>query len=222
MCFKVKYLLVFFSLIFTSLTNNAQYYGREEYTQLSGGVFGGFNFAQINGDGYKGYDKLGYTAGGTLFLPLQNVDLPFPGTIALNMEVAMTQMGAFGNVSYGTIQSQKINLNYAQIPFQIYYYRGTRKSNVGLGFAVGYLGWENIQFDQGMGYEELKTKVYNKFDFGFVFTPNIHLYKGFYLSPRYYYSLINVAKSAGLTGNAHQFNNSISLRLMYLFSKDGY
>lgn len=218
---KVKYLLLFCVFIFTETLSHAQY-RREEYTELSGGIFGGLNFSQINGDGYKGYDKMGFTGGGTIFLPLQNVDLPIPGTLALNMEVSMIQMGAVGNIAHGSILSQKIHLNYAQIPFQLYYYRGTRKSNVGLGFAVGYLGWNKIEADNGGGLQEINVDAYRKFDLGFVFTPNIHIYNGLYLSPRYYYSLINVAKTAGLTGSQYQFNNSISLRLLYLFSRDGY
>lgn len=220
MCIKVKNLILFSLLLFTSSIVEAQYRRHDDYGGLAGGIFGGMTMSQINGDGYKGYDKYAYTAGGTLFLPLQNVDLPFPGTLAMNMEVAFTQMGAYGDVPKGSVLAQKINLNYAQVPFQLFYYNGTRKSNIGMGFSFGYIGWQNIEVDKGMGFEQYDVQLYKKFDLGFVITPNIHLYKGLFLSPRYFHSLVNVAKSPGLIGNANQFNNSLSIRLMYLFPSD--
>lgn len=218
---KVKEMLLFFTLIFINIPLFSQYYRSDDYGGLAGGVYGGFSFSQINGDGYRGYDKFGYTGGGTLFLPMKNADLPFPGTLAWSLDVSFIQMGAFGNDMVGSVQGQKINLTYAQVPFQLFYYQGTRKSNIGMGFAVGYLGWQEHLVDRGFGYELQNVDMYKKFDIGFVFTPNIHLYKGLFLSPRYYYSFMNVAKYKGLIGSTHQFNNSVSLRLLYMFSGSG-
>lgn len=202
----------------TAVQSSAQYY-EEAYTSLSAGLIGGINFSQVDGDGYKGYNKINATGGGIIYLPFRNMDLPIDGTIALSMEVLYTQKGSKGNTPVLGIKSQTINLHYGEVPIQINYYRGARKSGFGVGLAIGYLGFSEETID-GVANTEFPFK---KFDLNFVMTGNIHLYKGLFVSPRFQYSMLSVRNNEGGYGRSQQFNNVFALRLMYLIgSKSGY
>lgn len=197
---------------------HAQYYN-DDYYRLTGGLVGGANISQVDGDGYKGYDKLGFTGGGVLFLPFGDMEMPLDATIALSLEVLYTQKGAIGpDVIPGTsFRSQEIRLHYAEVPVQINLYRGPRKSGFGAGFSIGYLGFSEELVDKGGGVVIKDALPFNKFDLNFVLTGNIHIWQGFYLSPRFQYSLISVRNNNGAYGGRNeQFNNVLALRLIYL------
>lgn len=192
----------------------AQYY--DEYDKLVGGLLGGFTSSQVDGDGYKGYNKLGWTGGGILYMPFSGLNLPIEGTMAISMEVLFTQKGAFGRTLSNGIYGQDISLSYAEIPIQLHYWRGARKSHIGAGFALGYLGWAQETVDLGAGDVKLNDYPFKKFDLSFIFTPSIHLYKGLFIAPRFQASLMSIRDDAGPYGRNQQFNKSLSVRLMYL------
>jgi hypothetical protein len=200
---------------------HAQEY-RQEYHELAAGLVGGATFTQVDGDGYKGYSKTGITGGGIIYLPFGQVDLPFDATIALSMEVLFTQKGAKGdgNVPNTNVYNQRTNLQYAEIPFQLNLYRGPRKSGFGMGLSIGYLASSEETVENHTGVS-LKTSLpFNKFDLNYVLTGNIHLWNGFFLSPRFQYSLLSIrsgSEDAGYGGRNSQFNNVVELRVMYLF-----
>ena len=219
---KVRKIALISVIFFSFLINNAQaqsYHANNEYNVLTAGLVAGATFMQVDGDNFKGYQKTGFTGGGILFMPFGDVDLPFDGTIALSMEVLYTQKGARGkgpiiNTYY---YDQNIKLQYGQVPIQVNVYRGARKSGFGAGFALGYLGFsEETVKEQGQT-ELKKGKPFHKFDLSFVLTGNIHLWNGFFLSPRFDYSLISIRNNNGMFGGGNeQFNNILALRLMYL------
>jgi hypothetical protein len=96
-------------------------------------------------------------------------------------------------------------------------FRGTRKSGFGLGLALGYLGFSEETIEPG----KLKEgNPFKKLDLSFVLGGNIHIYKGFFLNPRFEYSLLSVRNNNGRYGGRDtQFNNVVSLRVMYLVSR---
>lgn len=198
-----------------------QYYGNE-YGGLVGGLFGGVTVSQIHGDGFKGYDRWGYTGGGILILPVRDAGLPFPGTLAYSIGVQFTQKGAIGSDPRNGIVKQKIDLNYAEVPLMIHYYKGPRKSNIGIGLSAGYIAWEETTIDNGNGLGMQRVENhYKKFDLSFVLNPNIHIWKGIFISPRFQYSFLNIKnKNAPRVGRAEQFNDLLSLSVMYIFSGD--
>lgn len=209
--------LILFAALGTSTESTAQYYGRSDYGGLVGGLYGGIVGAQIHGDGFRGYDKWGTTGGGILILPINDVGLPFPGTLAFSIGVQFTQKGAKGSAPTFGIKEQIIRLNYAEVPLMMHYYRGPRKSNIGIGFTLGYVAWEETTIDHGMGHQ-LAENHYNKFDLSFTINPQFHLYKGFFLSPRFQYSFINIKnKKAPTVGRLEQYNDLIAVSIMYLF-----
>jgi len=194
----------------------------EEYHVPVAGLVGGGTFTQVDGDGYKGYNKVGITGGGVIFMPLGQQELPIEGTIALSMEVLFTQKGSRGRtlIPNTNIVRQDINLQYAEVPIQLNFYRGPRKSGFGAGFAVGYLASSEETVDDGSGIIIKNALPFRKFDLNFVLTGNIHVWKGFFLSPRFQYSLLSVRNNnAQYGGRNEQFNNAVAIRLMYLFNR---
>ena len=195
----------------------------DELHNLTGGLVGGINFSQVDGDGYKGYAKMGYTAGGVLFLPFGEMDMPIKdATIALSMEVLFTQKGSKGRGALTGLISQDINLQYGEVPIQINLYRGPRKSGFGAGFSIGYLASSEETIDQGNGQIIKNGLPFKKFDLNFVLTGNLHLWKGFFLSPRFQYSMLSIRdNNSKYGGRDQQFNNVVAIRLMYLFKRMG-
>ena len=225
---KVSKIALILMLLLTmgQLPLHAQYSEyHEELHNLTGGLVGGINFSQVDGDGYKGYAKLGYTGGGVLFLPFGEMDMPIPNaTIALSMEVLFTQKGSRGldPIANSSVLSQNINLQYGEVPLQLNLYRGPRKSGFGAGFAIGYLASseETITTSNSMNPVIKNGLPFRKFDLNFVLTGNLHLWNGFFLSPRFQYSMISVRNNnAQYGGRDQQFNNVVAIRLMYLFKR---
>lgn len=208
--------LILFLSVFFSQKNWAQYY-QSDLRGTVGGIYGGLVAAQIHGDGFRGYDKFGYTGGGVLIRPLEGWSLPFNGVLAASIGVQFTQKGAKGAQPNVGVLGQIIDLNYAEVPLMLHYYRGPRKSNIGLGFTLGYVAWEETQVDRGLGYQ-LVENHYNKFDLSFTLNPQIHLYKGFFLSPRLQYSFLNIKnKKAPTVGRSEQYNDIFAVSILYLF-----
>lgn len=181
----------------------------------------GANFTQVDGDGYRGYHKTGINAGGIVYLPFGDMDLPMEGTIALSMEVLYVQKGSASNgpsQAYGLL-SQNINLQYGEVPIQLNYFRGAQKSSVGAGLAIGYLGRYEELIDKGGGKIIKNGFPFRRYELSFVLTGNIRIFKGLFISPRFQYALIPIRVSTGGYGRSQQFNNVLSLRLMYLIGK---
>ena len=217
--------IVIFILSLFPFTTSAQYSEyKEELHNLTGGLVGGINFSQVDGDGYKGYAKMGYTGGGVLFLPFGDIDMPIPdATVALSMEVLFTQKGSKGRGALTGLVSQDINLQYGEVPIQLNLYRGPRKSGFGAGFSIGYLASSEETVDPGNGLPVLKDGLpFKKFDLNFVLTGNLHIWNGIFVSPRFQYSLLSVRNNnSQYGGRDQQFNNVVSIRLMYLFKRMG-
>lgn len=223
--YKVTKISLIFILIhlFFSQNTYAQYLN-EEYWQLTGGLVAGTTFMQVDGDGYKGYDKMGWTGGGILYLPLGDVNMPFDATLAFSLEVLYTQKGALGKgpiINTG-VTRQDIQLHYAEIPVQINLYRGARKSGFGMGFALGYLGYSEETITEYGNTIIKNAKPFKKLDLNYVLTFNVHLWKGFFLSPRFQYSMLSIRSNNAMYGGRNeQFNNVWAIRLMYLIKNKG-
>ncbi len=222
---KVKKIAAILVFVLSIAGFNAQAQYNDEFHVLTGGLVGGVDFTQVDGDGYKGYGKTGFTGGGVLFLPFGEMEMPIDNaTIALSMEVLFTQKGARGRGSVpGGVLNQDIKLQYGEVPIQLNLYRGTRKSGFGAGFSISYLASSEETIDFGSGTIEKNGYPFKKFDFNFVLTGNLHLWKGFFLSPRFQYSLLSVRdNNSRFGGRDQQFNNMVAIRLMYLFKRTSY
>lgn len=213
----LAFLYVF--LPFFSHAQNSKY--NPELDIFTGGIVFGGNASQVDGDSYKGYDKKGLNGGGIVYIPFGgDMGLPLPGTIALSMEVSYSNKGSKGGANNAYfLKSHLIDLHYGEVPILVNWYRGTRKSIYGMGFSFGFLGFAEEVIETGTGQKLRNEYPFKKVDFSFVLSPNIHLFKGFYLNPRFQYSMIPVRDDSGGLGRNQQFNNVWSIRLMYLFNR---
>lgn len=218
---KIKQIASILVLLLSTARLHAQY--NDEFHNLTCGLVGGVDFSQVDGDGYKGYSKVGYTGGGILMLPFGEMDMPITdATIALSLEVLFTQKGSKGAGAITGGIGQNINLQYAEVPLQLNLYRGARKSGFGAGFSIGYLASSEETIDQLNGTVIKPGYPFKKFDLNFVLTGNLHLWNGFFLSPRFQYSMLSIRDNNGRYGGRdQQFNNVVSIRLMYLFRRLG-
>ncbi len=206
------------SLCTAVLHVRAQY----DYTQAhwTGGLLAGANISQVDGDGYKGYNKLSPELGGIIYIPVPGLEFG-QGCLAWSMEVLYSGQGAsgFGSGNGSFMQSQDIRLTYAALPLQLNYWRGPRKSIYGAGLAIGYLAASEEKIVTRSG--QLYQFPFRKIDVSFVATANFHLGAGFFITPRFQYSLLSIRKKQqDLTafGREDQFNNVVGLKLMYLFN----
>lgn len=105
---------VFSFLFFFMLLSGAKVAVAQSF---NGGLIAGVTFCQVDGDKYFGYNKLGFTAGGYVNLPIAN-------HFALQMELKYTQMGAKSSIKEAelpTYGQYKLVLHYAEIPLMLRY-----------------------------------------------------------------------------------------------------
>lgn len=106
--------IVFSFLFFFMLLSGAKVAVAQSF---NGGLIAGATFCQVDGDKYFGYNKLGFTAGGYVNLPIAN-------HFALQMELKYTQMGAKSSIKEAelpTYGQYKLVLHYAEIPLMLRY-----------------------------------------------------------------------------------------------------
>lgn len=200
-----------------SAQNPSNYYEEEPKTFI-GGLIGGVNFSQVDGDSYKGYHRIGLNTGVVVYARL----LP---QLAASLEILYSQKGARSNgnqLSNGgitLITKQNIRLNYAEIPIHINYF-DKRKSHFGGGFSYSQLISSKEEItgtNKSLTYDPDKYP-FKKMDINLVLSGELHLYKGLFAGLRFQYSMLSIRDNADPEyGRAQQFNNVFALRLMYLF-----
>lgn len=197
--------------------NPRNYYVQDPKTFV-GGLVGGVNFTQVDGDSYKGFRNIGLNTGVILYAR-------FTPTIAGSIEILYSQKGAKSNgpqLSNGgitMITRQNITLNYAEVPVQINYFQDG-KSNLGGGLSYSQLisSKESIETNSSsIQYDETKYP-FKKMDLNLILGGQLHLHKGLYAGLRFQYSLLSIRNDMDpVFGNPRQFNHLFALRLMYLF-----
>ena len=186
-----------------------------------GGLIIGANFAQVDGDYFAGYHKIGLNVGGIVYAQVAK-------HVALSMEILYSQKGSKSNIPEPSLTLPNtyiikygINLNYAEIPIMINYF-DKRKSHFGVGVSYGRLvsSSETLQVDSSKAIRNIDLN--NKYPF----TPNafdllagfeLHLWKGLFLNVRFQYSLVPIRTNLPPDySRADQYNNLWVVRLMYL------
>ena len=205
----------------TALAQNPDDYYEEIPRLFYGGVIGGVNFTQVDGDNYAGYHKLGFNFGGIVYAK-------FDTHLAASIEILYSQKGSRGhfdqNTVGGIIDHYNINLNYAEVPLQLCYF-DRRRSHFGAGLSLGRLVSVRESGNiAGKAYDKFDDYPFRKMDYNFIVGGSLHLVKGLFLNGRFQYSLRPVRKGtlgvdlpAYFAGRGEQYNNMWTLRLMYLF-----
>ncbi|MBN9484288.1 MAG: hypothetical protein BGO70_12375 [Bacteroidetes bacterium 43-93] len=211
-------------VVFTSFssTSRAQSYYVENENTFFGGPVVGANFAQVDGDNYAGYHKVGMNVGGIVYAR-------FGESFAGSMEILYSQRGSRSNGAKGVvnvpgvsqINKYGIDLNYAEVPLMFHIF-DKRRSHAGFGFSYSQLvsSKETVvtdvqKFNDTATFDRYPFK---KYDVNFLIGGSLRLYKGLFLNVRFQYSLAPVRKDTYLGfARAQQFNNSWVVRIEYLF-----
>lgn len=200
-----------------SAQNPKNYYIEEPKTFV-GGLIGGLNFTQVDGDSYKGYHNIGFNTGVVVYTQL------VPG-ISASLEILFSQKGARSNgsqLSNGgitVITRQNIKLNYAEIPVQINFFDKKRNHfGAGLSYAQLINSKEEIVGNNTSIKYDPDQYPFKKMDINMILSGQVHVYKGFFAGIRFQYSMLSIRDKVDLEyGRAQQFNNVFAVRLMYLF-----
>ena len=221
---KIRKFALFIVVLFVSvgffnrLQAQSSYYV-EEQRVFYGGLVGGVNFAQVDGDNFAGYHKVGINVGGIVYAQLAE-------HVALSLEILYSQKGSKSdNAIFTNVNGQKvvianygININYAEIPVMINYF-DKRKSHFGIGLSYGQLvsGTENLTTDPVIPID-LTKYPFKKSAIDFLAGVQLHLVKGLFLNVRFQYGIIPLRTNIPPDfSRATQYNNMFVLRLMYLF-----
>jgi len=186
---------------------------------ISVGAIAGANFAQVDGDNYAGYRKVGANVGGIGHIRLYK-------HLTFSFELLYSQKGAKSDIiRYSTLDSSTyalkygIQLNYAEIPMMINYF-DKHKSHVGVGVSFSRLlnGTETLVTSPPVAIK-LEDYPFRKDNFDLVAGANLHLWKGLYFNVRFQYSLVPIRTDPppGFFRSARQYNNLWTVRMMYLF-----
>jgi len=189
-----------------------------------GGLVAGANFAQVDGDYFAGYHKIGLNVGGIVYTQLAK-------HVAVSLEILYSQKGSstkFGEFSpYNTkvfIVNYGIVANYAEIPVMINYF-DKRKSHFGIGVSYGRLVNGNETVSAKLDSVSSVITPYGntqypfkKDAFDFLAGVDLHLWKGLFLNIRFQYSLVPIRSELPppTYARADQYSNLWAVRLMYL------
>lgn len=213
----MKFCSVILLLVLTIVKSEAQdsYYINEEHRFLGMFTAGG-NLTQVDGDNFRGYYQYGLNAGAGVYTMLQQ-------NVAAGMEILYTQKGSHGNLmkESGTpgvfILKYHLQLNYAEVPVQLYYF-DRHRNHFGGGFSYARIVQATETY-LTKPQQSFTTAQYpfKKSDINFVMSGNFRLWKGLFLTGRFQYSLLSVRdKVPPGFGRNEQFNHLWTFRLMYL------
>ncbi|HMN31757.1 MAG: hypothetical protein IT215_00015 [Chitinophagaceae bacterium] len=216
------YLLLIFSICFLCTLELKAQYDEDNDRLFYGGAVVGSNFCQVDGDNFAGYHKVGLQLGAILFLKISK-------PTAISMELLYTEKGSRAGINQlprlmndqsGVLVDYKIFLKYAEVPLLINYI-DKNKNNLGLGLSFAYLGSSKELYTDGNGavYEsDAKWFPFKKYEIAGVANACAHVWKGLAVGLRMQYSLTNIRNQNNyLTGRTLQYNNLVSLRMLYVF-----
>jgi len=186
-----------------------------------GGLVAGANFAQVDGDYFAGYYKIGANVGGIVYAQLKR-------HLAMSMEILYSQKGSKSDgpqpslvVPNTAILNYGINNNYAEVPVMINYF-DKRKSHFGVGVSYSRLVNSNevLQVDSAGSIRNINLNYkypFQKNNLDFLVGVNLHLWKGLFLNVRFQYSMIPIRSNVPPDyARAFQYNNMWVVRVMYL------
>jgi hypothetical protein len=191
----------------------------EQPRLFSAGLIGGANFAQVDGDAYAGYHKVGLNVGAIGYLQIKK-------HLAVSWEILYSQKGAksdaarISGIDTVWIVRYGINANYAEIPVMINYF-DKRKSHFGLGVSYSRLvsSTETLTTQPDGNFVDLNKYPFAKNNYDFLAGVQLHFIKGLYLNIRFQYSIIPIrtVSPPNFTRAQDQYSNLWTVRLMYLF-----
>lgn len=223
--FSKKQLFTFLSLLFSLFVLNAYSQDAPDQTKLGirGGIVAGIDAAQVDGDDYAGYHKVGFNGGFYGQIPISKI-------FFASMEILYVQDGGKSPTYPGQVLAFSSQFSYAQVP-AIFHYQGKEAFNVGVGFEYGRLVSQKVFVDQ---IEQPKYPVFSnkptnyeldsagvillRRDWRVVADANYQFTKNFMVNVRFSYSLVPFGYNLGSNFiNRGLYHNVLTFRLMYVF-----
>ncbi len=194
---------------------------------IKGEAIIGMNLTQVDGDEAYGFHKVGANIGAGVMIPFGK-----RGKWDVSLEALFTQKGASQKPQYNDTLKDgqvltgeyKIKLNYAEVPVLVMF-TDKERITVGAGFSWGRLvGVKEYEHGQLVDSTNLNSGTYSKNDFAILGDIRIKLWEALKLNLRYQYSLVKIrtrefSNTAGDTWTRNQFNNVITIRLIYVFNE---
>lgn len=194
---------------------------------IKGEAIIGMNLTQVDGDEAYGFHKVGANIGAGVMIPFGK-----RGKWDVSLEALFTQKGASQKPQYNDTLKDgqvltgeyKIKLNYAEVPVLVMF-TDKERITVGAGFSWGRLvGVKEYEHGQLVDSTTLNSGTYSKNDFAILGDIRIKLWEALKLNLRYQYSLVKIrtrefSNTAGDTWMRNQFNNVITIRLIYVFNE---
>jgi len=193
--------------------------------RIQGALIGGMNIAQVDGDEIFGYSKIGANTGLGALVPLGN-------SMFFSIETLFSQKGSYQSRQYTDEDSlgneltgqYNLTLSYLEVPF-LFLYNDKDVVTGGVGFSYGRL--VNIsEYEHGRKVETstLNSGPYDRNEFSLLGDIRFRIYKKLKINLRYAYSIPKIrtrmfTNFKGDTWNRKQYNNVISLRLVYMFNE---
>lgn len=200
---KQLFLTVFISVV-SCLVLQAQHF--------EGGVLGGLNASQVDGDTHSGYNKPGILAGGFVQLNLN------PRLFA-GMELRFSQEGSRKNPNprYSDDRQKYImRLSYAEMPLYLGY-RTNEKTSVLAGLSSGYL-ISGTEYDNYGKFVREDQHPFKEFDFQGMLGFRVQLNSRLMVDLRGAYSILPIREApvkAMWSWKHNQHNNLLSTTILY-------
>lgn len=208
---KIRPLLLLFVALATSTQMYAQFKAEEQ--RFRGGLVGGFNASQIDGDEAAGFNKLGLNVGvkgGIVFHP----------NWELGLEILFSQKGS-RSTSKDIVNNLQINLNYAEVPVLIQFMdweatdaEGRRFNRIMLygGVSIGRLVGGSVRV--GGIRNENWNENYKDWDYEMLFGAGFFINRHFAVDARWASTL--PFWSITTDGQPESINRLLTLRALYM------
>ena len=206
------------------------------YGQLfKGEVFLGGNLSQVEGDMVKGYKKVGFCGGLGIQFPFHFSSASSAKPWAVSMEIFFAQRGARErnlnydprDTMYGFVTQYKfkylLKTNYVCLPFMLHY---TEKERYTIGMGLSYnrlFSCDEMEFDVPQTYDSIPR--FKPYDLMYVLDLRCRIWQQLKLGFRFEYSLLSLrtrtfSKAVYYEeGAKKQYNNTLSLYLVYVFNE---
>ncbi|NLB26008.1 MAG: PorT family protein [Bacteroidales bacterium] len=201
----MKNILILFTLLTVTYVAKAQ--------RFQGGILGGFNASQVEGDSFKGYNKPGIIAGGF-------VQTDITPAIIAGMEIKYSQKGSRKRIKPKDPEPEKyiMRLGYIDIPLFIGF-RTHEQGAILAGITPGYL-IHGKEFNELGEFPEEDRHPFNNFDLQPFLGFQYDILDNVRLDLRFALSVIPIRGHPGEHATNYywlnnQFNNVISLALYY-------
>jgi len=183
-------------------------------------AFGG-NLTQVDGDEVYGFKKFGFNVGASSIYP-------FNDKWSISIEASFSQKGSYEKYPPDADPTKELpyydlRLSYLEVPLFVYF-TDQGFLSIGAGFSYGRLvGIKEIEWGIPV-HSSITNSPYNRDDWNAIINVRIPIWKRLKIDFRYAYSLTKIrtrtyTNTTGDSWTRDQYNNIITLRLVYVFNE---